>query len=414
MASYGAVLPRPVGVALMPANVTTLATARALNLGELPGDAQMTAGDATARVPALGSGWIVYASWSNTTGHPVTRFATTWVVPPAPPTHSGQTIFLFNGMQNATMIYQPVLQWGPSAAGGGNFWAVASWYADGQGGPAFHSPLVPVNPGDTLVGIMTLSGQSGSQFSYGCDFQGIANTSLPIQNVEQLTWCIETLEAYAVNLASDYPATTATAMRGIEIKVATAEAPLSWAPHNAVTDIGQHAVVVSNLSPGGEVDLWYRILVHGPFDAMATLPNGKIYVTFGGQYIRYSDASASIPDAGYPKPIAGNWGNLPAAFLTGFDAMATLPNGKTYVTKGGQYVRYSDPGANTVDAGYPKPIAGNWGNLPPAFLTGFDSMTTLPNGKTYVTKGSEYVRYSDAGASTIDAGYPKPITGNWG
>ena len=45
------------------------------------------------------------------------------------------------------MIYQPVLQWGVSAAGGGNSWAVASWYADGQGGHSFYSQLVPVNEG---------------------------------------------------------------------------------------------------------------------------------------------------------------------------------------------------------------------------------------------------------------------------
>jgi hypothetical protein len=68
-----------------------------------------------------------------------------------------------NGIQNSTMIYQPVLQWGPgSAAGGGNYWAVVSWYADGQGGQAFYSNLVTVNPGDTLVGVVTLTGHTAS------------------------------------------------------------------------------------------------------------------------------------------------------------------------------------------------------------------------------------------------------------
>ncbi|MDQ1536442.1 MAG: hypothetical protein QOE58_835, partial [Actinomycetota bacterium] len=74
-------------------------------------------------VPAFGSGWITYASWTNSTGTPVSRFATSWRVPAAPSTSIGQTIFLFNGIQNSTMIYQPVLQWGPSAAGGGANWA---------------------------------------------------------------------------------------------------------------------------------------------------------------------------------------------------------------------------------------------------------------------------------------------------
>src|SRR5271165_415509 len=98
--------------------------------------------------PKFGSGWITYASWSNTTGTPVSRMATRWTVPPAPATANGQTVFLFPGIQNSSMIYQPVLQWGLSQAGGGNFWSVASWYADGQTGHSFYSNLVRVNVGD--------------------------------------------------------------------------------------------------------------------------------------------------------------------------------------------------------------------------------------------------------------------------
>ncbi len=165
-------------------------------------------------VPALGSGWITYSSFTEN-AKPVTLFSTTWVVPPAPATQSGQTVFLFNGIQNSTMIYQPVLQWGPSAAGGGNYWAVASWYADGQGGKSFYSSLVRVNPGQVLVGVMTETAQSPTGFSYNCVFTGIANTSLPIQNVQQLTWCIETLECYGIQKCSDYPATCRTEMRNI-------------------------------------------------------------------------------------------------------------------------------------------------------------------------------------------------------
>ena len=112
---------------------------------------------------------------------------------------------------------------------------------------------------------------------------------------------------------------------------------------------------------------------------MTTLPNGKIYVTKGDQFIRYSDRNADEIDAGYPRPIAGHWGDLPAAFNEGFDAMTTLPNGKTYVTKGDQVIRYSDKNASVIDAGYPQPIAGHWGDdLPAAFNEGFDAMTTFP------------------------------------
>ena len=133
------------GVPVMPANVVPIP----------PGDA------VTAPVPGLASGWITYSTWTNPdAGNPISRFSTTWVVPPEPSSDDGQTVFLFNGIQNGSMIYQPVLQWGSSGAGGGDNWAVASWYADGQGGPAFHTDLVSVNPGDVLVGVMTLTGQS--------------------------------------------------------------------------------------------------------------------------------------------------------------------------------------------------------------------------------------------------------------
>ncbi|MBS0469127.1 MAG: hypothetical protein JSR14_18235 [Proteobacteria bacterium] len=236
---FGPLLLRPAGVPLMPGNVQRNPD----------------------RLPALGSGWITYASWTNNSGHPVARFATTWVVPPAPATDHGQTIFLFNGIQNSTMIYQPVLQWGPSAAGGGSYWSVASWYVDGQGGPAFHTNLVRVNAGDVLVGVMNQTGQSGSKFSYNCQFTNIGNTSLPISNVEELTWNIETLEAYGVQQCSDYPATNFTAFTGIDFQTSAGRPAITWTATNAVTDCGQNARVVSNANPGGEVDLYYTTRV---------------------------------------------------------------------------------------------------------------------------------------------------------
>src|ERR1035438_7678224 len=240
-------------------------------------------------VPALGSGWIVYASWTEN-AKPVSRFTTTWTVPPPPATQSGQTIFLFNGIQNSSMIYQPVLQWGSSAAGGCNYWAVASWYADGQGGQAFYSSLVRVNPGQVLVGVMNETAQSASGFSYNCQFTGIANTSLPIQNVQQLYWCIETLECYGLQHCSDYPQTCRTAMSAIEIEAGGAVVTPSWSASNSVTDCGQHAVIVSNASPGGEVDLFYNNASTSIFTGKVTLGdtsprspslaslNGRLYI----------------------------------------------------------------------------------------------------------------------------------------
>jgi hypothetical protein len=149
------------------------------------------------------------------------------------------------------------------------------------------------------------------------------------------------------------------------------------------------------------------------FDSMATLPNGKTYVTKGQKYVRYSDEDAMIIDEGYPANLDGGWGNLPAAFQKKFDAMATLPNGKTYVLNGSQYIRYSDKDAMKIDEGYPRAMKGNWGELPSSWYEGVDALGVI-NRKTYLFKGSEYVRYSDPSANVIDEGYPKPIEGHWG
>ncbi|HVB63605.1 MAG TPA: hypothetical protein VNE17_02665, partial [Nitrolancea sp.] len=210
--------------------------------------------------PALGSGWITYTSWTNATGTPISSFSTTWTVPPAPATQSGQLIYLFNGIEDAgfNWIYQPVLQWGVGGAGGGNYWAIASWYVDGPGGAAFHSNLIQVNSGDVLVGVMTLTGQSGGKFSYNCQFQGIANSGYAINNISELVWCNETLEAYRITQCSDYPHTDLTSFRNINIQTGSTTPAVTWTPTDQVTDCGQHAVVVSNSSTAGEVDLYYR------------------------------------------------------------------------------------------------------------------------------------------------------------
>jgi hypothetical protein len=242
VADLGEVPKAPPGRPLMPRNVV----------------APRAAAEAKA-VPALANGWITYASWTNSTGAPVSRFTTSWVVPPEPATDNGQTIFLFNGIQNSTNIYQPVLQWGPSAAGGGSEWNVASWYVDGAGGTTFFSTLVRVNVGDVLTGVMTLTGQSAAGFSYDCVFQGIANTSLPVMNIQELTWLIETLECYGMTTCSDYPDTDKTAMSAIGIQTGAATPDVTWTVNNDVTDCGQHTMVFSEeAGGGGEVDLWYR------------------------------------------------------------------------------------------------------------------------------------------------------------
>lgn len=208
-------------------------------------------------IPDLGSGWITYASWSNATGTPISRFTTTWTVPPAPETDSGQTVFLFNAIEDAAQddIVQPVLQWGISAAGGGSYWAIANWYVDNTG-HAIYSSLVQVNPGDVLTGIMTLASQTAGAFNYVSSFAGHNDLDLAVDEIGELIWATETLEAYQISDCSNYPNAPQTAMSSIGVTTAGTPA-LSWQPTNSITDCNQSSNVISGANPGGEIDIVY-------------------------------------------------------------------------------------------------------------------------------------------------------------
>ena len=215
---------------------------------------------AQAQNPAgNGGGWIAWADWIDAGASMITYFSTVWTVPAAPSTQSGQLIYLFNALEDGpgNDILQPVLQWGVSGAGGGNYWAVASWYVDSSN-HAFCTPATQVNVGDRLSGLITVAIQADGSLNYTSQFAGMAGTSLVAQGLSNLVQATETLEAYGVTGASDYPKTAQTAMTSIDLRTAANPAVLYW---NAAVmtnpAYGEHSVVGINASPGGEVDLYY-------------------------------------------------------------------------------------------------------------------------------------------------------------
>lgn len=214
-------------------------------------------------VPAAASGWIAYAYWSNpNTASPITYFTTNWTVPSAPSRQGSQTIFLFNGMQDGltstSYIIQPVLQWGPSAAGGGKYWAITNWYVSSS--QAFYGSLVTVSAGTQLQGVMEETASSGGNYSYYSYFTGYSTASaLQVNNVPEAFWAAETLESYGVtNTNTMYPPNTDVAMGSIQILQGSSNASLTWSTAQAVSGSAQKAVVVSNSSPGGLVDIYFR------------------------------------------------------------------------------------------------------------------------------------------------------------
>lgn len=206
--------------------------------------------------PDPGSGWIVYGIWDNTTGTPMTSMTATWTVPADPVTSSGQLIFLFDSFENAgDAIVQPVLQWGVSPAGGGNFWAITNWYVTTS--MSFYSTLTTVLTGDVLTGVIT---GTTSGFDYDSTFTGHPETTLSMTGVNELMQATITLEAYTITAQSDYPDfTVATRFDFIEVVTNGVDPVLAWVPVELVTDFGQRVDIVSYANPNGVIDIYYGI-----------------------------------------------------------------------------------------------------------------------------------------------------------
>lgn len=191
--------------------------------------------DATA---PLQTGWVAYGYWYNTGSSPINHFTTQWKVPPAPTTYVGQTVYLFNSIEPASgdAILQPVLQYGPSPAGGGQYWSATSWWLIGS--QVYYSTLVKVSVGQVLTGVITLTGSSGGTYSYTSAFTGLSGTSITASTTGVLLWATETLELYtygASNSISVLPAGS-TQFYNIGITTTTGTPAVTWTAVSDTTD----------------------------------------------------------------------------------------------------------------------------------------------------------------------------------
>lgn len=169
----------------------------------------------TRRPPDAINGWVEAADWEAAATPQ--SLSTTWVVPDIPTGPSGQLLYYFPSFmpQAQNRIIQPVLQYGVGAAGGGNYWAIASWYVTSDTGQAKHSPLLQVSPGDTIVGTLTASACSGDG---ACDYtivsadasSGESRTLVVSETVPYTSIQAAVLEAYNVSSCDQFPASELT------------------------------------------------------------------------------------------------------------------------------------------------------------------------------------------------------------
>jgi len=169
---------------------------------------------------------------------------------------------------------------------------------------------------------------------------------------------------------------------------------------------------VNVLCPFTQASIGWKAFLSGIDAGVHTFANNKLYLFSDEYYVRYTGYTM---DPEYPKRIAGNWPGFPAAFAAGVDAaLWSGPTQKVYFFKGSQYLRVDPAAGWAVEPGYPKPIAGNWPGFPATFAAGVDAAVwSKTTQKIYFFKGSQYVRVDPAAGWAVEAGYPKPIAGNW-
>jgi hypothetical protein len=143
--------------------------------------------------------------------------------------------------------------------------------------------------------------------------------------------------------------------------------------------------------------------------------NKKVYFFKGSQFIRIDPFNGWEMDSGYPKSISSSWPGFPSSFASGVDAaLWSEPNKRIYFFKGSQFIRVNPADSWKVEAGYPKPIAGNWPGFPSSFASGVDAaLWSGTNKRVYFFKGNQYIRVNPASSWQVEPGYPKTIGPNW-
>jgi len=178
-------------------------------------------GHNSTKVSGFEDGWQVWTTFQSPSSSGFSGFLGLFTIPDAPQIgDNGQVLFMFTGLQNENWIpgpnappapqdfeiIQPVLQWGESAGGGGNYWTLASWYVTVYNGFLI-SDLIPVNSGDTIFGNMTLISDSKWYIS-GRAMGAQKDTTLIAQksNLKINPWAYCTLEVYdSSGSCGEYP-----------------------------------------------------------------------------------------------------------------------------------------------------------------------------------------------------------------
>ncbi|WP_214107889.1 hemopexin repeat-containing protein [Acrocarpospora catenulata] len=127
--------------------------------------------------------------------------------------------------------------------------------------------------------------------------------------------------------------------------------------------------------------------------------NGRTYLFCADQYIRYSTPDFTTVDEGYPRSVAEWWqaeGHdtaLPAAFTGALDAAFDDVDGHVHLFAGGRYLEIG---------GTEQPISARWGRINNAFdgAGSLGAAFTGPDGRAYLFRDNQVIRYTDGVENT--------------
>ncbi|WP_299462925.1 hemopexin repeat-containing protein [uncultured Microscilla sp.] len=224
----------------------------------------------------------------------------------------------------------------------------------------------------------------------------------------------------------------------------------------------------NNLQTHNKVDAALKAKLHKGTDEDKEIIDA-LYLFSGDQYVVYSGDDLEYIDAGYPKTIRdslaqdlGITDTLPALVHLGIDAVfsgsdakfyffkdeqyfvsgagTTLakvkdiwagkdnsftagdgtintafiaPGGYLYVLKGNEYIRYAHPDDEFMADDHPQLITDLWRDLPAQFQAGVAHAFVF-EGRTYLTKGDQYIRYSQMPYHCMDKNFPQNMSDRWG
>jgi len=162
--------------------------------------------------PDISHAWIEFASIHDAIDYQ--QIYSEWEVPPAPKDSDGQTVYLFNGLEDindTVAIIQPVLGWNGN---GLRNWSIAAWNCCFSGNTWEGTPE-PVNPGDHLEGYVFSNCSSGTKTCPSWDIvivdkeNGHFSELLDAPNNGQtFNWAFGgVLEVYNIVQCGDYPPT---------------------------------------------------------------------------------------------------------------------------------------------------------------------------------------------------------------